>query len=113
MFEIEKVENVENVEKQYDVILVGAGPSGLTTATALARAGASVVVLEKHGGLCVLPKATGLRPRTREIFRSWARATSTGRTSSWPSGSVLLRGCPDSMSRSSARSRGTSGHRWR
>lgn len=58
-------------DNQYDVIVVGAGPSGLTTATALARAGASVLVLEKHSGLSVFPKATGLRPRTMEMFRSW------------------------------------------
>ena len=56
---------------QYDVIVVGAGPTGLTTATALARAGVSVLVLERHPGLSVFPKATGLRPRTMEILRSW------------------------------------------
>ncbi len=59
------------LEPQYDVIVVGAGPSGLTTAIALARAGASVLVIERHPGLSVFPKATGLRPRTMEIFRSW------------------------------------------
>jgi 2-polyprenyl-6-methoxyphenol hydroxylase-like FAD-dependent oxidoreductase len=54
-----------------DVLVVGAGPAGLTTATALARAGVQVLVVEKHPGLSIFPKATGLRPRTMEIMRSW------------------------------------------
>jgi putative polyketide hydroxylase len=57
--------------EHYDVVVVGAGPSGLTTAVALARAGTSVLVVEKHRGLSRFPKATGLRPRTMEIVRSW------------------------------------------
>jgi 2-polyprenyl-6-methoxyphenol hydroxylase-like FAD-dependent oxidoreductase len=55
----------------YDVIVVGAGPSGLTTAASLARAGVRVLVIEKHPGLSVFPKATGIRPRPMEIMRSW------------------------------------------
>ncbi len=55
----------------WEVIVVGAGPSGLTTAAALARAGIRVLVIEKHPGLSTFPKATGLRPRTMEILRSW------------------------------------------
>ena len=54
-----------------DVVVVGAGPAGLTAAAALARSGVSVLVIEKHPGLSVFPKATGLRPRTMEILRSW------------------------------------------
>ena len=55
----------------YDVLVVGAGPSGLTTAVALARSGVRTLLIEKHPGLSVFPKATGLRPRTMEILRSW------------------------------------------
>jgi 2-polyprenyl-6-methoxyphenol hydroxylase-like FAD-dependent oxidoreductase len=55
----------------YDVIVVGAGPSGLTTAASLARTGVRVLVIEKHPGLSVFPKATGIRPRPMEIMRSW------------------------------------------
>ncbi len=55
----------------YDVIVIGAGPSGLTTATALARSGVRVLVIEKHRGLSIFPKATGIRPRSMEILRTW------------------------------------------
>jgi 2-polyprenyl-6-methoxyphenol hydroxylase-like FAD-dependent oxidoreductase len=55
----------------YDVLVVGAGPSGLTTAIALARSGVRTVLVEKHPDLSTFPKATGLRPRTMEIFRGW------------------------------------------
>ena len=34
--------------KQWDVIVIGAGLSGLTTANLMARSGLSVLVLEKH-----------------------------------------------------------------
>lgn len=54
----------------YDVIVIGAGPSGLTTATALARSGVRVLVVEKHRGLSIFPKATGIRPHSMEILRS-------------------------------------------
>ena len=56
---------------RYDVVIAGAGPAGLTTAVSLARAGVRVLVVEKHQALSAFPKATGLRPRTMEILRSW------------------------------------------
>jgi 2-polyprenyl-6-methoxyphenol hydroxylase-like FAD-dependent oxidoreductase len=55
----------------YDVLVVGAGPAGLTTAIALARAGVRVLVVERHAGTSIFPKATGIRLRTMEILRSW------------------------------------------
>ncbi|MBM7807695.1 2-polyprenyl-6-methoxyphenol hydroxylase-like FAD-dependent oxidoreductase [Geodermatophilus bullaregiensis] len=55
----------------YDVLVVGAGPAGLTTAAGLARAGTRVLVAERHPGTSIFPKAAGVRPRTMEILRSW------------------------------------------
>jgi glycine/D-amino acid oxidase-like deaminating enzyme len=65
----------------YDVIIIGAGPSGLTTATALARSGVRVLVIEKHQGLSIFPKATGIRPRSMEILRGWGLEAEVGRRS--------------------------------
>ena len=35
------------LDKNYDVIIIGGGPNGLTTAAYLARAGANVLMLER------------------------------------------------------------------
>jgi 2-polyprenyl-6-methoxyphenol hydroxylase-like FAD-dependent oxidoreductase len=54
-----------------DVLVVGAGPAGLTAAIALARYGVDVLVVERHGGTSPFPKATGVSTRTMELLRSW------------------------------------------
>ena len=54
-----------------DVLVVGAGPAGLTAATMLARHGVDVLVVERHGGTSPFPKATGVSTRTMELLRSW------------------------------------------
>ncbi|MGH8573630.1 MAG: FAD-dependent oxidoreductase, partial [Gammaproteobacteria bacterium] len=54
-----------------DVLVVGAGPAGLTAATALARHGIDVLVVERHAGTSPFPKATGVSTRTMELLRSW------------------------------------------
>lgn len=59
---------------QFEVLVVGAGPSGLTTALGLARQGVRVLVVEKRASTSTYPKASGVRPRTMEIFRAWGVA---------------------------------------
>ncbi|MGQ0718363.1 MAG: FAD-dependent oxidoreductase [Pseudonocardiales bacterium] len=54
-----------------DVLVVGAGPAGLTAATMLARHGVDVLVVERHDGTSPFPKATGVSTRTMELLRTW------------------------------------------
>ena len=52
------------LNKQYDVIIVGAGPNGLTAGAYLAKAGASVLILERShetGGGLITEDFTGFR----------------------------------------------------
>ena len=47
-----------------DVLVVGAGPAGLTTAISAARAGARVLLVERHPGTTRYPRAIGVDVRT-------------------------------------------------
>ncbi|MFH8251527.1 FAD-dependent oxidoreductase [Microbacterium sp. B2969] len=51
-----------------DVIVIGAGPSGLMAATCLARLGASVVVIDRKDGPTRESRALALQARSLEIF---------------------------------------------
>jgi putative polyketide hydroxylase len=54
-----------------EVLIIGAGPVGLSTALALGRAGIRCLVLERRGEFSRYPKANGVHARTMEIFRQW------------------------------------------
>ncbi len=51
-----------------DVVVAGAGPTGLMLANELALAGVDVVVLERLAGRTGLSKALNLQPRTAEVL---------------------------------------------
>src|SRR5882757_6461847 len=57
-----------------EVLIVGAGPVGLSAALALGRAGISCLVLERRTEFSRHPKANGVHARTMEIFREWGVA---------------------------------------
>ena len=51
-----------------DVLIVGAGPVGLTLANSLARCGVAVRIIEQGAALQREVRAKALKPRTEEIF---------------------------------------------
>ncbi|THH15949.1 hypothetical protein EW146_g4605 [Bondarzewia mesenterica] len=55
-------------KSQVDVIIIGAGPVGLTTAAALLRQGVSLRILDKSLHPLPAGRADGLQPRSMEVF---------------------------------------------
>ncbi|MFW5695258.1 MAG: FAD-dependent oxidoreductase, partial [Alkalispirochaeta sp.] len=61
--------------RRADVIVVGAGPVGLTVALGLGRAGISVIVLERRATIRDTSRAIGITPASLEIFQRYHVAT--------------------------------------
>ena len=53
------------------MLVVGAGPAGLTAAITLARHGIETLVIERRTRASDLPRATGVSTATMELLRSW------------------------------------------
>jgi putative polyketide hydroxylase len=51
------------------VLIVGAGPVGLTASILLSRLGVPALLVERHPSTSIHPKARGINIRTMEIFR--------------------------------------------
>ncbi|WP_106971777.1 FAD-dependent oxidoreductase [Streptomyces xylophagus] len=58
----------EHVDELVDVLIVGAGPTGLTLGIDLARRGVDALVVEKADALFPGSRGKGLQPRTMEVF---------------------------------------------
>jgi putative polyketide hydroxylase len=52
------------------VLIVGAGPTGLTASILLSRHGIPSLTVERHPGLTIYPRAVAINTRSMEIFRS-------------------------------------------
>ncbi|KAL1740745.1 FAD binding domain-containing protein [Schizophyllum fasciatum] len=57
-----------------DVLVIGAGPSGLMAATALKRAGVDVRIVDKRPHAIATGHADGIQPRTIEVLQSFGLA---------------------------------------
>src|SRR3984957_8289231 len=57
-----------------EVLVVGAGPTGLSAALLLGRLGITTHVITKHPGLAAHPRAHVVNARTMELFRQWGIA---------------------------------------
>ena len=62
---------VREVEKQYQVIIVGGGPVGVALALDLGLRGVSCALIESRVGLHKIPKGQNLTQRTLEHFYFW------------------------------------------
>ena len=51
------------------VLIAGGGPVGLTASLLLSRLGVRSLLVERHPGTAIHPKARGINARTMEIFR--------------------------------------------
>lgn len=62
-------EDREALMLETDVLVVGAGPVGLTTSIALSQHGVRHIVVERHPSTSIAPKARGINARTMEMYR--------------------------------------------
>src|SRR5215471_11393860 len=51
------------------VLIVGGGPVGLSASLLLSRHGVPSLLVERHPGTALTPKARGINARTMEVFR--------------------------------------------
>ncbi|MCK2216249.1 FAD-dependent monooxygenase [Actinomadura sp. ATCC 31491] len=58
-------------ELEVEVLVVGGGPVGLCAAIELSRLGISALLVERHSGTSIFPKARLVTTRTMELFRAW------------------------------------------
>src|SRR5260221_13452937 len=55
--------------KSVPVLIVGGGPVGLAASFLLSRQGVRSLLVERHPGTAIHPKARGINARTMEVFR--------------------------------------------
>ena len=88
-----------NDAEKVDVLVVGAGPTGLMLALQLARRGIRPLIIDRHAGPTVETRALGVQARTLEIYahlgiaeRAVALGTKAVAASMWADGRLAARG---------------------
>ncbi|MFG2135593.1 FAD-dependent monooxygenase [Streptomyces sp. NPDC048650] len=68
--ELNNVKDVRDVSAvtSFDVLITGAGPTGLALAIDLARRGVRALVVERQDGLSPGARGNGIQPRTQEVY---------------------------------------------
>src|ERR1700686_3253492 len=76
--------NAKDADIEIPVLIVGAGPAGLTLALALARHGVAALTVEKHPSTAHTPRAHIINQRTGGAGRPAPPSTSFPAPSRWP-----------------------------
>ncbi|KDQ12510.1 hypothetical protein BOTBODRAFT_112838 [Botryobasidium botryosum FD-172 SS1] len=86
-------------ESEVDVLICGAGPSGLEVAISLLRQGVSFRIIDKSAGPLLSGRADGVQPRFMETVAQWGLGTEIAeegplieRTAIWKDGKNLIFG---------------------
>ena len=82
-----------------DVLVVGAGPTGLMLANQLVRRGVGVRIIDRHAGPAQQTRALGVQARTLEIYARarhrrrgrWSSARSPHGANMWAQGRKMAR----------------------
>src|SRR5262245_56962729 len=61
-------ESLEEVQVMTDVLVVGAGPTGLMLANQLGRRGVRTTIIDRHSGPALQSRAMAVHARTLEIY---------------------------------------------
>jgi 2-polyprenyl-6-methoxyphenol hydroxylase-like FAD-dependent oxidoreductase len=65
---------VARSDRSFEVVVIGAGPVGLSTALLLGGAGICTLLVERNACTSLHPRASGIHGRTMELFRQWGIA---------------------------------------
>ena len=93
------------------VLIVGGGPVGLTASILLSQHGVRSLLVERHPGTAILPKARGINARTMEMYRQIGIETGDPRSRPRAGADRLYR--LDREPRRAARSSAASRAAWR
>ena len=68
------VQSTADAAQTWDVLIVGAGPSGVGLANLLGAAGLSVLLIDRHPGVLQIPRAVHLDGETMRVIQSMGLA---------------------------------------